>query len=338
MNIQSSKYYFPAMHVLVWGLLLAIPAFFLRGANLNTGLPPHFFLITNLYHIGLFYLNAYFLYPRLMNRRFWWLYFAAITAIIAVSWFLKLFYIQQVNPDFALTTFNSRIIFFPPFSFLLASFIFRWVVNHNRDEKNKKEAEAERMASELKFLRSQVSPHFLFNMMTNMVSLARQKSDLLEPALIKLSGLLRYMLYETGEEKFTLNKELEYLEGYIELQQLRFGENVEIRMDKEFTRTGSDCVMEPMLLIPFVENAFKHGIGMVEKPFIRIKTNVNGSHLFFSVSNNYNKENFSKDKNSGIGLVNVQNRLKLLYPGKYALSIQNNGEIYSAELNLDLSC
>jgi LytS/YehU family sensor histidine kinase len=93
-----------------------------------------------------------------------------------------------------------------------------------------------------------------------------------------------------------------------------------------------------MLLLPFVENAFKHGIGLVQNPFIKIILRVRDAGLFFSVSNNYSRDNFSKDKNSGIGLLNVRNRLKLLYPGKYALGIRDNGEIYNAELNLDLSC
>jgi LytS/YehU family sensor histidine kinase len=319
-------------------LLLAIPAVLSIGVSIKTGLPPHFFLLTNLYHIGLFYLNANFLYPRLLNRRFWWLYFPVIAGVIAASWYMKLFFIGLADPGFECNDFNCRIIFFGTIPFLFASFIFRLLVNRIREEKAKKEAEAERLASELKFLRSQVSPHFLFNMMTNMVALARQKSDLLEPSLIKLSGLLRYMLYEKDEEKFTLSKELEYLESYIELQQLRFGEGVDLEMQKEAGDDEMKCRIEPMLLVPFVENAFKHGIGLVENPFIKIALRVKDAHLFFSVSNNYSRDEFSKDKNSGIGLLNVQNRLKLLYPDKYSLRIRDNGEIYGVELNLDLSC
>jgi len=337
-DIQRTKYFTPAIHILIWGLLMAVPAMLASGVNFKTGLPAHFFLVTNLYHIGLFYLNAYYLYPKLLNRKFWWLYFPAIAAVIAISWFLKLFFIRLADPDFMCSELNCRIIFFGAVPFLVASFIFRLLVNRLREERRKKEAEAGRLASELKFLRSQVSPHFLFNMMTNMVALARQKSDLLEPSLIKLSGLLRYMLYETNEEKFTLNRELEYLESYIELQQLRFGEGVELLLLKEIDEKANACRIEPMLLVPFVENAFKHGIGLVEKPFIKIMLRVKDAGLFFSVSNNYSRDNFSKDKNSGIGLMNVQNRLKLLYPDKYALNIRDNGEIYEVELNLDLSC
>jgi hypothetical protein len=337
MTMKQSAYFTPALHFLIWGLLLVLPTVFL-GGSVQTGLPPDYFLITNLYHIGLFYFNAYVLYPRLMNRKFWWLYFPAIAAVLAASWFIKIFILRLADPGFVCSDFKSRIIFFGPFPFLFASFIFRLVLNRMQGERIKKEREAQRLATELKFLRSQVSPHFLFNMMTNMVALARQKSDLLEPSLIKLSGLLRYMLYETEEKKFTLKKECGYLESYIELQQLRFGEQAEIRFEREISVGQEDCLIEPMLLVPFVENAFKHGIGLVEKPFIRITLSAKGSALFFSVTNNYNRSDMAKDRNSGIGLLNVRNRLKLLYPDKYTLNIVDNGEIYSVELNLNLTC
>ncbi|MFI5194546.1 MAG: sensor histidine kinase [Chitinophagales bacterium] len=336
--MTRNKYFIPGLHMLIWGLLLLVPAIFLNGMSVKTGLPAHFFLITNLYHIGLFYLNAYVLFPRLFNRRFWWLYFPVLAGIVAGSFYVKLYFLYLADAGFALTDFNYRIIFFPPVGLLIASFIFRLAINRIRDERNKKDADAERLTSELKFLRSQVSPHFLFNMMTNMVAMARQKSDLLEPSLIKLSGLLRYMLYEAGDEKFTLARELEYLESYIELQRLRFGENVELEFRREIEEEQLDCLMEPMLLIPFVENAFKHGIGLAKEPYIRIGLDLKNRLLHFSVVNNYSREISSKDKNRGIGLVNVRNRLKLLYPDKFVLTIRDNNEIYGVDLNLDLSC
>ena len=129
-----------------------------------------------------------------------------------------------------------------------------------------KERKAERLAAELKFLRQQMNPHFLFNMMTNMVSLARQGSPLLEASLIKLADMLQYSLYESGEGKIPLSKEVRLIENYIDLQQLRFGEDVDIRLaiqDPNF-----EGLIEPMLLVPFVENAFKHGIGLVKEPFM----------------------------------------------------------------------
>jgi len=335
MGITRPGYFIPGIHIFIWTLLLAVPAIIFHNVPGNTGLPPGFFPVTNIYHIGLFYGNAYFLYPRLFTKKRWWIYVLVLGAIVVISGYAKLFILRWTDPTFPLNSFNSRIIFFPTAAFLIVSIIYRFIIDRVQFEKLEKERKAERLISELKFLRSQVSPHFLFNMMTNMVSLARQNSALLEPSLIKLSDLLRYMLYEPGEEKFPVSKEADYLKNYIELQQLRFGEGVNIQLD--INDNFDDFSIEPMLLLPFAENAFKHGIGLVKDPFIRISLRVQDRNLVFNASNNYNKKNLSKDKNSGIGLANVRNRLQLLYPEKFRLAIQDNGEIYCVELNINLS-
>ena len=332
---MNSKYFTPGIHILIWSILFVIPMVLFHNVPLKTDLPDNFFLLTNIYHVGLFYANAYFLYPRFFNKKTWWLYLLLIAVIIACSYYLKLFFLKWHDPSFEVSPLNDRILFFPPIPFLIASTIFRIIANRVLFERMEKERKAERLASELKFLRSQISPHFLFNVITNMVSLARQKSDLLEPFLLKLADLLRYMLYESGEEKFLVSKEILYLESYIELQQLRFED---IQVIREIKNENADCYMEPMLLIPFVENAFKHGPGMIDDPFIKIRLEVKGNHLFFSVVNNYNKQHVSKDKNSGIGLSNVKNRLGLLYPEKYKLIIEDDGNMYNVQLNIELSC
>lgn len=332
----KQKYFTLGIHILIWVLLFAIAAIAFSGVKFITGLPHNFFLITNLYHIGVFYCNAYYLYPKLVNRKWWWLYPPAIAAVIMLSYFGKLFFLQLNDPSFHPSHINNGIILFPPIPFIIAGIIFRIITGRIHAEKLQKEQQAERLATELKFLRSQVSPHFLFNMMTNMVSLARQKSDLLEPSLIKLSDMLRYMLYESGEEKFTVSNEISYLKNYIELQQLRFGDDVEVEL--KIDNEQPDCYIEPMLLIPFVENAFKHGIGMVRNPYIHMFITIREQTLFFNVINSYNKKNLSKDKNSGIGLENVKNRLQLLYPGKYTLSIKDKDDVFNAELKLNLAC
>jgi LytS/YehU family sensor histidine kinase len=172
-------------------------------------------------------------------------------------------------------------------------------------------------------------------MMTNMVSLARQGSPLLEPSLIKLSDLLRYSLYDSGEEKILLSKEVQLMQHYIDLQQLRFGEDVEVRQTISDPDPG--VLIEPMLLIPFVENAFKHGIGMVKHAFIYVEMRMEDGRLHFMVSNNYSKDASAKDKSPGIGLANTRSRLELLYPGRHKLIITDKDEIYTVELNLDLS-
>lgn len=329
------KYSNTAIHVIVWAVLLTLPAIIFQGQDENyTGLSHNFYFLMSVFHIGIFYFNAYFLYPKLLTKKRWWLYLPALVALVIFSNFLKLLFLR-LDPDFILTDINRRIIFFSIVPFIAGSIIYRLISDRIRFERLEKEARSERLMAELKFLRSQVSPHFLFNMMANMVSLARQKSDILEPSLIRLSELLRYMLYESNQEQIPLSEEIEHLENYIALQQLRFGEDAATEVMIKNDSPGSR--IEPMLLVPFIENAFKHGIGLVKDPFIRIGLSAENGNLHFRVSNNYEKENRSKDKNSGIGLANVRNRMNLLYPGKFQLNLTDEDQIFTIDLKLDLS-
>lgn len=187
----------------------------------------------------------------------------------------------------------------------------------------------------LKFLRSQISPHFIFNVLTNLVSLARKRSEKLEPQLIKLSELMRYILYESDEKKVTLSKELDYLKSYIDLQEMRFGEDVTIDLDVKVPDAELGRNIEPMLLIPFVENAFKHGIG-IDQPFIEIHLESYDGILKFEVRNKFNAEEETKDASSGIGVENVRSRLVLLYPKEHSLVIKKEKNVFTIHLTLKL--
>lgn len=194
----------------------------------------------------------------------------------------------------------------------------------------------ENLKTELSLLRSQVSPHFMFNVLNNMVALARKHSDLLEPSLIKLSSLMRYMLYETGEEKVSLEKETEYLQSYIDLQKQRFGKKLAVNVtilpsDKQYD-------IEPMLLIPFVENAFKHGTGMIEDAYIDIEMQAASNVLHFTVKNKYDPASSEiKDNASGIGLANVQRRLELMHAGTHTLTIKKDKDTFVTSLLINLN-
>src|SRR5690606_30151987 len=146
-----------------------------------------------------------------------------------------------------------RFIFGPSFFAMVAGTIYRYAADRILAERRLREREAEQLAMELKFLRSQISPHFLFNVLTNLVSLARKKSELLEPSLLMLADLMRYMLYDSDEKKVPLTKEAEYLQSYIALQRLRFGDSVDISAAMTLSPGGGERRIEPMLLIPFVE-------------------------------------------------------------------------------------
>lgn len=199
-----------------------------------------------------------------------------------------------------------------------------------------KEKETEHLKTELSLLRSQASPHFMFNVLNNMVALARKNSNQLEASLIKFSSLMRYMLYETGEEKVSLENEEEYLQSYIDLQQQRLSKKVAVTVN--LCRPDKPYEIDPMLLIPFVENAFKHGTGFIENPKIDIELKAIDNILYFRVSNSYDPElQQVKDKASGIGLANVRRRLDLLHHGKYTLNITKENGMFTVSLQINLS-
>ena len=141
------------------------------------------------------------------------------------------------------------------------------------------EKQSENLKTELSFLRSQISPHFLFNVLNNIVALVRLKSDDLEPTVLKLSSLMQYMLYETDEERVVLKSEVEYLQNYIDLQKQRFGTELLLKVNLDIQEDWH--TIEPMLLIPFVENAFKHGHGLIVHPEIEIALEVKNNQIAF---------------------------------------------------------
>jgi len=327
-------------HIAIWTVLLLIPAFIHMPAHKEadfTSLPAAFFLGSNLAGVALFYWNAFTLYPRFMNRHYWWIYIPSILGIMGLLYFIKLSIIKQAFPAIPLDGNAHRFALFSALPFILASIIYRVVLDNIRRERKLKEIQANQLTTELKFLRSQVNPHFLFNVLTNIVSLARTGSRQLEPSLIMLADLMRYMLYDSGEKKVTISAESQYLKSYIQLQQLRFGDTVSITTHFEMDEEQARLTIEPMLLVPFVENAFKHGVVWVEQPAISISLTVVDGVLALSVSNRYNNLEDSKDPQPGIGLANVQTRLNLLYPGRHTLLQTEKDNDYLVHLTINLT-
>ena len=217
--------------------------------------------------------------------------------------------------------------------FLALSSAYRLVLDKIHDDQLQKEKENENLKTELSFLRSQISPHFIFNVLNNTVSLARKKSDLVEPTLVQLSNLLRYMLYESEYDKVPFEKELEYVNSYLELQKLRFGDDTDIVFDCDCD--NSIQFIEPMLIIPLIENAFKHGIASIERPEIVIALSEKEKGLNLLVTNKFNKHlSEIKDGTSGIGLKNLQRRLALLYGTSSNLSIREAGDYFIVNLKI----
>jgi two-component system LytT family sensor kinase len=292
-------------------------------------------LVFNVFLVAFFYLNMYVLIPRVLTRKSWVHYMISI-----VLCFFVVVMASELMNDFLLgNAFRpGRPFYFTLLNFLLVfglSTALRLTSDRVQFERERKERENETLKSELSLLRSQVSPHFMFNVLNNLASLARKKSDQLESVIIQLSHLMRYMLYESSEKRVTLDKEIEYLESYIDLQRLRFGKDFPVTFEVKTTR--GDLPIEPMLLIPFVENAFKHGIGMMKDPMILITLTTEGETLLFSVRNKFSGTlSETKDASSGIGIQNVRRRLDLLYKDLHELHIYESDPWYVVELKLIL--
>ena len=191
------------------------------------------------------------------------------------------------------------------------------------------------MAAELALLKSQVSPHFLFNTLNNVYSLAHLKSDDAPVAILKLSLLLRYMLYESDTPRVPLTREIEYLENYVDLQRLRLDEQLKVNFQVEGDCTG--LLLEPMLLIPFVENAFKHGISYQHPAPIEMSLRVTNQQLFFRVRNRcFTAPGNAQTSAGGLGLPNIARRLALLYPNRHTLQTGKEGDYFTIELVLQL--
>lgn len=329
------------LHVVAWALLFSLP-FLLRsydehrpppGKGAHSS-PELHYIISNLFWIGFFYLNAQLLIPRLVYKRRFWFYGAALLSIYSI-WLVVgrfIFYLLR-NPETFHWKSHILITFFMFLFFFACSTAYRTFRDKIISDQVAQEKENQNLKTELSLLRSQVSPHFMFNVLNNMVALARKKSDLLEPSLIKLSSLMRYMLYESDEEKVYLEREIEYLQSYIDLQQQRFGKNVKVNVNMDIA--DPHYQIEPMLLIPFVENAFKHGTGLIEDAVIDIRLQAEKGLLRFCVGNKYDGSATDlKDKTSGIGLPNVQRRLNLLYGNKHQLLIAKKDNWF--EVNLEI--
>lgn len=282
--------------------------------------------------IIVFYFMVYYLYPMYFMKKKIGKYLLTLTVLCIFISLLSAGVSHYIDHSPTKVWVGSTIKFLTSMAVMATGTAFMLVVHFLRDQR----LQQENLKTELVFLRSQVSPHFMFNTLNSMVSLARKKSDKLEPALLELSNLMHYMLYESDEEKVSLAKEIDYIQSYIDLQTLRFGHQVRISFTTHIP--PGDLYIEPMLLIPLIENAFKHGMGLMNDPEIAIEQDVQDDQLLLTVRNKFNHlSSETKDKTSGIGLTNLERRLKLLYPNKHALTIVKNDNYFNASLKIYLN-
>ena len=328
-------------HVFIW---IAIMAFFLfiahDGAKYTTIDLLIIFLLYPLINISLFYLNYLLLIPRFLNKKRYGLYALAIVITLIVYGFGKYgvalifkenilardkHHILTAGSYFLATVFTGML-------FLIMSAALKFAIDWFLNERIQKDLENQRLSAELAFLKSQINPHFLFNSLNSIYSLAYQRSETTPEAILKLSEIMRYMLYECNDNKVDLVKELQYLENFIDLQKIRFAGKAYI--DYKIVGNIGEQQIVPLLLITFIENAFKHGVANNPLTPIKLLIEVDDGHLLLYIQNK--KHNNNRDASGGIGLNNVKRRLNLLYPGKYNLDIRDEENTYTVELSLVL--
>ena len=297
------------------------------------------------------YFNLYFLIPRYLQkgRYGWYLLFLALTIIASSFLIVPGYYLSAwLSGSSALKMFGItanldsfyHVARGEPLRNTIAAITLgmsiklakNWIESQRRHQA----LEKEKLETELKFLKYQFNPHFLFNSINSIFFLIHKNPDMASDSLAKFSGLLRYQLYECNDPQITLDRELVYLENFIELEKLRQNK---LEVSADLDRSQSHAVsIAPFILMTFVENAFKHVSKEANQTnFIRICLKLDGEKLDFSVTNSYSGPVAEAVKYTGIGLQNVQRRLELQYPGQYELAIDKSPELFEVRLQLTLT-
>ena len=301
-------------------------------------------------HMSLCYLNIYFLMPRFVFKKKYLTYvvllitalFLALLIKFNLTYFLISHNVWPEGPEVIdHLTFNYSVDMMIGELYVITfvtaiKITLDWIYEHKRVA----DLEKAQMETELLFLRTQISPHFFFNTLNNIYSLALEKSKKTPQILLKLSDLMRYLLYETKNKRNSLEKEILCIQDYLDLERLRYGEQVEL--ETNITGDIRDKQIAPLILLSFIENAFKHGVNKsIGKVKITIDFKIIGDFLYFSISNPISKStNIHKKIKEpiGIGLKNVKKRLELGYKKEdYSLEIKNNATIFTVDFKIKVS-
>lgn len=328
-------------HIVLW-LLFVVVSFMGVITSKSLELIPYAWrnLLALLYTLPLFYLYYSLFIPQFLAKRKIWTFL--LLAIVTITVFGTIIWL--VDPP--LRRFAGLDTWQNPwwkgytrgllgaFYITIVSVLFRFVIDWFRNQKIRLELINKNQASELALMKSQINPHFLFNTLNNIYSLANRHDDKALDGMVKLSGIMRYLIYDTQADRVSLGKEVEYLENYLELEKLRLRDPDSVKYTVEGVM--GELEIAPMLLIPFVENAFKHGDKKGKSVVIQIALAVHSNVLRFTVKNSIPERAIEKDQTEGIGLSNLKRRLMILYPGKHKLTIVNQNGIYQTDLEIKL--
>lgn len=361
------------LHLLAWAIILGLPVYIVQQWKVGTDFM-WFYYATNILSGTIFYLNYFLLVPRFFFKPRRRIYFLWVLIMLVVFYFVSgavnesvfryvsgnqnieemrkpelkpdqdrfakgddhgpaprpPFFIRPFFREMHLVNYSFTSLFLVFFSLGL-----RVLERQGQIERTQKELEKEKLNSELAFLKNQISPHFFFNTLNNIYSLITINADDSQKAVLKLSKLMRYLLYESEHGNTKLSSEISFMNNYIDLMKLRMTDKVNLRII--FPEEYEDIDIPPLLFIPFIENAFKHGISSRGKSFIDIEMIVRESSITFSCTNSIVNQGAEISDVSGIGLENIRKRLSLLFPGRHRLTISRTEISFAVNLDIDFS-
>lgn len=335
-------------HVLGWLIFLFLPIiaspinYFKNDPVYTSFLIAHF--TKNLFLIVLFYLNLYYFIPALLHKKKKILFITHIIVGLLLNIGLnillgKLLFSDSNSHQISGKNISDEGLFFfkimvPIFSYffmIMISSMIGLVKDRTLNNEIQQKTILEKTKAELAVLKFQISPHFLFNTLNNIRWLARTNSSKTDDSIVKLSELLRYMIYNVANNKVPLKQEMEHLKNYIELQKLRLTSSGNIHYD--FDPNLNEVLIEPLLFIPFIENAFKYGIDTKQEPEINISIKRQDQTLIFECKNKIFTNNYSTD--SGIGIANVKQRLEILYKKNHIINIENDSGYFYVKIEIN---
>ncbi len=299
-----------------------------------------------LFYISIVYINLYYLFPTYLktNKLFTYLTLLILLVVVATPievllhyWLFK----SGTNELSEVFTFKNNSSFFLGSFFVgFSSSIYKIINDWMEHQRERMDLQRQNLTSELKFLKTQINPHFFFNTLNSLYALTLKKSDKAPEIVLKLSEMMRYMLYESNERNIALTQEINYMKNYLELEKIRHGDN--FKMDMNISGSPSGHKIAPLLFIPFLENSFKHGIDHALKSgYVNINLDIKEKSLHIKVTNSLPTNEVSlkvqNKKIGGIGLTNVRRRLNILYPKRHKLEIEKNDKEFMVSLSLQLN-
>lgn len=347
-GILSYKGMGTIIHIVSWCIVFGIPFFFTGRESESVTIQSYMrFVLVPLSFMFVFYVNYFLLVPQTLFKKRT-IHFFLSNVVLIIFTMVAIHFLMRILPPEA--PLHARPHRTPPLREIIGFFsgnamlyllvaalsvAIRMTNSWFEMESIRREVEQKRTEAELKNLKNQLNPHFLFNTLNNIYCLIAFSPERAQGAVHDLSRLLRYVLYESSQELVPLEKDLDFIRNYVELMRIRLPENVTTDME---INVNQGIQIAPLLFISPIENAFKHGISNNRPSFIRISIRQEGGQLCCRIVNSYFPKDATQDKSgSGIGIQNLERRLELLYPEHYSLIHEQQGDKYVCELKLDLS-